>query len=319
MLIKKSTLGRSIRPSEITSEEMYFNRRSFLSLLGGSAAIGSLNAHALPRTWLSEKQFSRAEDTGEDITPEDIAKSYNNFYEFGTAKSDPRQHAHRLTVDPWSVEISGLVEKPGVYTLEDLLKNIDIEERIYRLRCVEAWSMVIPWLGFPVNKIITKAKPLGSAKYVSFTTLRRPEEMPGVRSIFSSIDFPYVEGLRMDEARHDLAIFAVGMYGKLLPNQNGAPFRLVVPWKYGFKSIKSIVKIEFTESQPPTTWNLSNAREYGFYSNVNPNVDHPRWSQATERRLPSSLFNQNRIDTQLFNGYSEVGSLYSGMDLRRFY
>ena len=179
--------------------------------------------------------------------------------------------------------------------------------------------MVIPWLGFPVNKIITKAKPLGSAKYVSITTLRRPEEVPGVRSIFSSIDFPYVEGLRMDEARHDLAIFAVGMYGKLLPNQNGAPFRLVVPWKYGFKSIKSIVKIEFTESQPPTTWNLSNAREYGFYSNVNPDVDHPRWSQATERRLPSSLFNQNRIDTQLFNGYSEVGSLYSGMDLRRFY
>ena len=319
MLIKKTISGRAVLPSEITSERTYFNRRSFLTLMGGTSLFTGVSAQALPEAWLNTKKFAPAENIGEKLTPEDIAKIYNNFYEFGTGKSDPREHAHRMTTEPWNVEIAGLVEKPGMYALEDLLKNIQIEERIYRLRCVEAWSMVIPWLGFPVNKIIAKAKPLGAAKYVSFTTLRRPSEMPGVRSVFSSIDFPYVEGLRMDEANHDLAIFAVGMYGKLLPNQNGAPFRLVVPWKYGFKSIKSIVKIDFTEDQPATTWNLSNAREYGFYSNVNPNVDHPRWSQATERRLPSSLFNQNRIETRLFNGYPEVGNLYSGMDLRRFY
>ena len=223
-----------------------------------------------------------------------------------------------MTTDPWSIQVGGLVGKPGTYDIESLLKDIDIEERVYRLRCVEAWSAVIPWLGFPVKKLLDKFEPLSSAKYVKFTTYLNRDEMRGAGSFFSSINFPYVEGLRLDEANHDLAIFAVGMYGKLLPKQNGAPFRLIVPWKYGFKSIKSIVKIELTKNEPKSTWNISAPNEYGFYSNVNPTVNHPRWSQKSERRLGGG-FLSSKIPTLMFNGYTEVASLYSGMNLRRYF
>ncbi|NJN52399.1 MAG: protein-methionine-sulfoxide reductase catalytic subunit MsrP [Gammaproteobacteria bacterium] len=254
------------------------------------------------------------------ITPQGIAQAYNNFYEFGTAKDDPAANAGRLTTDPWSVEVSGEVGKPGNYPLDDILKPHALQERIYRLRCVEAWSMVVPWIGFPLGDLLKRFEPTGSARYVEFTTLYRPDEMPGQRSAFSGITFPYVEGLRLDEAYHPLAILAVGMYGDALPNQNGAPLRLVVPWKYGFKSIKSIVKIRLTQREPRTTWNRSAPQEYGFYANVNPSVDHPRWSQKTERRLPSSLLSPNRMDTLPFNGYGDaVARLYAGMDLRKFY
>ena len=289
--------------------------RTSSALLVGAAATP---AFALPSGWVDEQGYTEGEPIGEKTTPEQWATRYNNFYEYGTDKEDPSKKAHVLTTDPWSIEVAGLVEKPGKLQIEEVLKGIDLEERIYRLRCVEAWSMVVPWIGFPVKKVLDKFGPLGSAKYVKFTTLYRPKEMPGIRSRFSSINFPYVEGLRLDEANHPLAIFAIGMYGKVLPNQNGAPFRLVVPWKYGFKSIKSIVKIELTEKQPRTTWNKSAPHEYGFYANVNPKVDHPRWSQAKERRLPTTIFG-GTIDTLMFNGYDEVASLYEGMNLKRNY
>ena len=319
MLIKKTAASDS-KASEITPRSVYVNRRAWLQGAGAVSALAVASpALALSSAWLEKTGYRPGEPIDEALTPEDIATRYNNFYEFGTDKSDPAAHAHKMTTDPWSVEVTGEVAKPGTVALEDLIGGIDLEERIYRLRCVEAWSMVIPWIGFPIKKVLERFEPLGSAKYVEFTTLNRPSEMPGIGSFFSSIDFPYVEGLRLDEAYHPLAIFAVGMYGEVLPNQNGAPFRLVVPWKYGFKSIKSIVKIRLTEKQPRTTWNIANAREYGFYSNVNPKVDHPRWSQKTERRLPSSLFSPNRIDTRMFNGYDEVAGLYAGMDLRRNY
>lgn len=308
-----------VNPSEITPESAFVNRRQILQQAGIVAASATaLPALALPSGWVEERGYVEGAEIGEEITPSTYAYRYNNFYEFGTDKRDPSRYADRMTVDPWSVEIAGLFNKTGTVSIEELLKGVDLEERIYRLRCVEAWSMVIPWVGFPVKKILDKFEPLGSAKYVQFTTALKRDEMPGVRSFFSSIDFPYVEGLRLDEANHPLCIFAVGMYGKVMPNQNGAPFRLVVPWKYGFKSIKSIVKIELTERQPKTTWNVSAANEYGFYANVNPTVNHPRWSQATERRLPSGLFS-DRIDTRMFNGYDEVASLYEGMNLRRYY
>ncbi len=316
MLIKRPI---DIKPSEITPQAMYRSRRRFL---GGSAALATaaaLPAAALPAAWLDEREVRPGTPIGEAMTSERDATTYNNFYEFGTGKDDPAAYAHEMTIDPWSVEISGEVAKPGRFGLEEVLAGIDLEERIYRLRCVEAWSMVVPWIGFPVKKVLDKFEPTGNAKYVEFNTLVRPEEMRGQRSFFSSIDWPYVEGLRLDEANHPLCIFAVGMYGKLLPNQNGAPFRLVVPWKYGFKSIKSIVSIRLTETQPRNTWNVLQPREYGFYANVNPTVDHPRWSQATERRFPTSLFNPNRIETRMFNGYEEVAPLYAGMDLRRLY
>lgn len=314
MLIKKPS---DVRPSEITPKSVYQTRRQFMAGAASMAIAGS--AMGLPAAWLKDRGFAKGEPIGEELTPVEDATRYNNFYEFGTDKDDPVNHAHEMTVDPWTVEIDGLVEKPGKFAIEDLLAGIDLEERIYRLRCVEAWSMVIPWIGFSLKKVLDKARPLGDAKYVAFQTLHRPEEMRGQRSFFSSIDWPYVEGLRLDEANHPLAILAVGMYGELMPNQNGAPLRLVVPWKYGFKSIKSIVKISLVKRQPPTTWNLLQPKEYGFYSNVNPTVDHPRWSQATERRLPSSLFSPNRIDTRMFNGYEEVASLYEGMNLRKHY
>lgn len=289
--------------------------------------IGGLAMQGYAASELSEMLRSKipagfgAPDFDEAITPFELANSYNNYYEFGLNKSDPSKYAHQLTTDPWSVEVSGEVAKPGTYTLEDILAPHDFEERVYRLRCVEAWSMVIPWIGFPLGNLLSRFEPSSNAKYVEFTTLFRPEEMRGQRvsGFLTSIDFPYVEGLRMDEAMHPLAILAVGMYGQILPNQNGAPLRLVVPWKYGFKSIKGIVKIRLTSRQPDTTWNLSAPNEYGFYANVNPQVDHPRWSQARERRVSASFFNK-KIDTLMFNGYAdEVAHLYQGMNLRRNY
>jgi len=258
--------------------------------------------------------------TDEPLTPLDDITAYGNFYEFGTDKGDPARYAGEMTVDPWSVEVDGAVHKPGKLNLEDVLSGFELEERIYRLRCVEAWSMVVPWVGFPLSDLLKRFEPKSEARYVAFQTLYRPDEMPGTRSFTSTIDWPYREGLRLDEAMHPLTLIAVGLYGKTLPNQNGAPLRLVVPWKYGFKSIKSIVRLRLTEKQPTTTWQALQPREYGFYANVNPEVDHPRWSQATERRLPSSLFKPNRIPTRMFNGYGEqVAYLYKGMDLTRNY
>ena len=320
MLIKTPA---DIRPSEITPESVYRSRRRFMresgTLAAGAATLTGTSAVGLPAEWLAARELKPGVPIGEEMTSERDATSYNNFYEFGTDKADPAKYAHEMTVDPWTVNVTGEVEKPGKIGLEDMLSGIDIEERIYRLRCVEAWSMVIPWIGFPVKKVIDKFQPTSDAKYVEFRTLHRPSEMRGQRSFFSNIDWPYVEGLRMDEANHPLAIFAVGMYGKLLPNQNGAPIRLVVPWKYGFKSIKSIVEIRLTKRQPKNTWNVLQPSEYGFYANVNPNVDHPRWSQASERRFPTTLFKPNRIETRMFNGYDEVASLYRGLDLSRHY
>ncbi|MYD45681.1 MAG: protein-methionine-sulfoxide reductase catalytic subunit MsrP [Gammaproteobacteria bacterium] len=309
---------REIPSSEITPEAVYLSRRKFIGQSSAVVAAGALahSTFALPDSWIEDNGYEPMDEIGEDITPKKHATNHNNFFEFGTGKTDPAKHAHQMTVDPWSVEIEGLVEKPGKLSLEDVIKDIDLEERIYRLRCVEAWSMVIPWIGFPVKKVLDKVRPLSDAKYVKFTTLLRKSEMPGTKALFSSIEYPYVEGLRLDEANHPLTIFAIGMYGKVLPNQNGAPFRLVVPWKYGFKSIKSIVKIELTKKQPQTTWNLSASHEYGFYANVNPKVDHPRWSQATERRLPQGLIPRS-IKTKMFNGYDEVASLYEGLDLKK--
>ena len=312
-------------PSEITPERVYRSRRQIMALGASSLALAGLNAFALPEGWLKSRGFAagpafKGQDQAEEVTPFQYASSYNNFYEFGTDKGDPAQYAGEMTVDPWSVEVTGEVARPGKVAIEDLLAGVDLEERIYRLRCVEAWSMVIPWIGFPVKRLLDRFEPTASARYVEFTTLHRPEEMRGQRSFFSSIDWPYVEGLRLDEAYHPLAIFAVGMYGQVLPNQNGAPLRLVVPWKYGFKSIKSIVAIRLTRRQPRTTWNVMAPQEYGFYANVNPNVDHPRWSQKIERRLPSSFLRANRIETRMFNGYDEeVAPLYAGMNLRRKY
>lgn len=311
MLIRKPA---DLPSHEITPESVYLNRRS---LLGGALAGGAL-ALSGARVALADETDRWQGPDGEAVTPEAIATGYNNFYEFGLDKTDPAKYAHEMTVDPWSVEVGGECAKPGTYAFEDVIKGFTPEDRVYRFRCVEAWSMVVPWLGIPLKSILDRYEPNGNARFVEFTTLNRPKEMRGQRSYFSSIDWPYVEGLRMDEAMHPLAIMAVGIYGKTLPNQNGAPWRLVVPWKYGFKSIKSIVKIRFTREQPKNTWNLTAPREYGFYANVNPEVDHPRWSQASERRLPSTLFDPNRRDTLMFNGYADqVAALYAGMDLRR--
>ena len=295
-----------LKQSEVTDEQVFVNRRH---LLAGLAGIGL--AGGLPST-LSAAQ--RAEELvpneWEDIT------SYNNFYEFGTGKSDPAKYAGALTTAPWSVEINGLVDRPAVYHLEDILQKMAIEERIYRFRCVEAWSMVVPWNGFELADLLNMAGVQSQAKYVAFQTLYRPEEMRGQN--YPVLDWPYVEGLRLDEAMHPLTLMANGIYGKQIPNQNGAPLRLVVPWKYGFKSIKSIVKITLTDTMPPTSWSLANAREYGFYSNVNPQVDHPRWSQATERRIGGGLF-AKRQPTLMFNGYQEdVAEMYKDMDLTKF-
>ncbi|NWL75399.1 protein-methionine-sulfoxide reductase catalytic subunit MsrP [Pseudomonas taiwanensis] len=323
------------REHEVTPESVYLSRRQLIAAAGGFAAMAALPGHSLAAStypdvesvqgpaWFNEKLAGthwRAVTPGsESITPFQDATHYNNFYEFGTNKGDPARHAERMQLEPWTVHIEGEVAKPGTYSIEDLVKPHGLEERIYRLRCVEAWSMVIPWLGFPLADLLKRVEPTSNAKYVSFETRLAPDEMAGVRSGFSLIDWPYVEGLRLDEAMHPLTILAVGMYGRVLPNQNGAPLRLVVPWKYGFKSIKSIVRISLVSEQPPTTWQSIAPEEYGFYSNVNPEVDHPRWSQAHERRLPSGLFSPNIVPTRMFNGYDEVASLYVGLDLRKYY
>ena len=305
---KRFPVTQALRTSEITSKSTYLNRRSLLK--GMSAAAG-----------LSLAPWAGANATlADELTPKHLVTGYNNFWEFGKDKGDPAENAHTLTTDPWSVEVTGATHKPGTYAFEDVIKGLVPEERIYRFRCVEAWSMVVPWMGIPLKAILDRFEPTGSAKYVELTTLYRPSEMPGQRSLFSGIDWPYVEGLRLDEAYHPLTIMAVGLYGETLPNQNGAPWRLIVPWKYGFKSVKSVVKIRFTEKEPLNSWQKSQPREYGFYANVNPAVDHPRWSQATERRLTGKLFDTNRIPTLPFNGYAEeVADLYAGMDLARYY
>jgi sulfoxide reductase catalytic subunit YedY len=332
-----------ISESEVTDKEIYLNRRNFIKNSALGSALGSLALstpalfanqaesdvlqHEFPRigdkvpSWLNDKvskTVSSLYRVNEDVTPYQYVTQYNNFYEFGTDKGDPYDNATDFRTDPWSVEISGEVERRGKFTLEDILKPHDLEERIYRLRCVEAWSMVVPWIGFPLGDLVKRFKPTAKAKYIRFKTLFDPGQMPGQHSAFTSIDYPYVEGLRMDEAMNELAFLSVGLYGDVIPPQNGAPLRLVVPWKYGFKSIKSIVKIEFLSRRPRTTWEISNSREYGFYANVNPEVNHPRWSQATERRLPGSLFRPNRRDTLMFNGYGEqVAVLYKDLDLKK--
>jgi len=316
-----------IPSSEITSEGVYLKRREFIkagAALLPSLAAGSLSASALasasdlPLDFKASRPGSNGFHTSEATTPYSDVTAYCNFYEFGTQKGDPALYANEMSVDPWSVEVVGEVARPGKLNLEDLLTRFDLEERIYRLRCVEAWSMVVPWVGFPLASLLSHFEPTSKANYVAFETLHDPDQMRGTRSRTSIIDWPYQEGLRMDEAMHPLTLMSVGMYGKTLPNQNGAPVRLVVPWKYGFKSIKSIVRISLTEKQPKTSWQSISPREYGFYSNVNPDVDHPRWSQKYERRLPSTLFQPNRIPTRHFNGYEEqVARLYTGMDLVR--
>ena len=295
-----------LKQSEVTDEQVFVNRRHLLAGLVGIGLAGGLAS------------ASSAAQRAEELVPnewEDIT-NYNNYYEFGTGKSDPAKYAGALSTTPWSVEINGLVDRPAVYHLEDILQKMTIEERIYRFRCVEAWSMVVPWNGFELADLLNMAGVQSQANYVAFQTLYRPEEMRGQN--YPVLDWPYVEGLRLDEAMHPLTLMANGIYGKQIPNQNGAPLRLVVPWKYGFKSIKSIVKITLTDTMPPTSWSLANAREYGFYSNVNPQVDHPRWSQATERRIGGGLF-AKRQPTLMFNGYQEdVAELYKDMDLTKF-
>jgi sulfoxide reductase catalytic subunit YedY len=318
MLIKRAP---DIRSSEITDQKLYLRRREFLeaasipalTALAGFApgAIGTAGAQT--RTKLPNVRKS-SYTVNETQTPYESVTTYNNFYEFGTDKEDPAATSKRFRTKPWSVKIEGEVAKPATYTLEDILKPHALEERVYRLRCVEAWSMVIPWVGFPLADLIKRVEPTSKAKFVEFSTLLDPAQMPGQdRPV---LDWPYVEGLRLDEAMHPLALLSVGLYGEVLPNQNGAPLRLVVPWKYGFKSIKSIVRIRFVEKQPRTAWEKSQPREYGFYSNVNPQVDHPRWSQATERRIGEFF----KRPTLMFNGYADqVASLYTGMDLRKNY
>ncbi len=320
---------QKILSSEITPQEIYDQRtqlrRQFLKTAAGTAA-GIATAGMTTPLFASPPKLKGIQKTrygaGEKLTAYEHVTSYNNFYEFGTDKGDPARHAGSLKTRPWSIAIEGEVARPANYQLEDLIRPHRLQERIYRLRCVEAWSMVIPWVGIPLAEIIKRVKPTSKAKYVQFVTLHDPKQMPGQRPSFlgSGLSWPYVEGLRIDEAMNPLTLLAVGLYGEVLPNQSGAPIRLVVPWKYGFKSIKSIVKIRFVEKQPQTTWKASAPREYGFYSNVNPNVDHPRWSQARERRIgEDGLFTPKR-ETLPFNGYAdEVAQLYAGMDLKKFY
>jgi sulfoxide reductase catalytic subunit YedY len=304
-----------IPPSEITPPEIYRERRRFMQGMGALAAGAALGAAADAGAGAKLAGVRpSAYRLDEDKTPYKDVTTYNNFYEFGTGKGDPAKNAGSLITRPWSVAIEGEVSNPMVYDLDALLKLAPLEERVYRMRCVEGWSMVIPWVGFPLREIIRRAAPTGNAKYVEFVTLNDPRQMPGLRS--RVLDWPYVEGLRLDEAMHPLTLLTVGLYGEVLPNQNGAPVRLVVPWKYGFKSAKSIVKIRFVEKPPLTAWMRAAPREYGFYSNVNPQVDHPRWSQAKERRIGEF----RKRDTLMFNGYGDqVASLYRGMDLKKLF
>ena len=299
---------QNLTEKDITPESDFLNRRQIVKSLAG---IGLAGLGLAAGTSSSLAKGSDTTNTWEEIT------SYNNYYEFGTGKNDPLRYAHQLKTTPWSIVIDGLVERPARYALEDIVEKMTVEERIYRLRCVEGWSMVVPWNGFELADLLNLAGIKNGAKYVAFETALRPDEMPGVS--YPVLDWPYVEGLRLDEAMHPLTIMANGIYGKAIPNQNGAPLRLVVPWKYGFKSIKSVVRITLTDNQPSTSWNKSNPREYGFYSNVNPEVDHPRWTQAYERPIGGGLFSK-RKPTLMFNGYaSEVAGMYDGMDLRNFY
>lgn len=295
-----------LTPADVTPKHVWMNRRQLLA--GGAAALaaGSIAPPARAQELVPNSL--------EDIT------TYNNFYEFGTGKGDPARFADMLTTSPWEIKVDGLVDNPGTYPIAELIGDIDVEERIYRFRCVEAWSMVIPWNGFELNKVLEKVGVQDGARYVAFETLVRPEEMPGQRGFRGGgIDWPYREGLRLDEAMHPLTMMATGIYGEPMPNQNGAPIRLVVPWKYGFKSIKSIVRISLVAEEPPTTWNMLQSSEYGFYSNVNPTVDHPRWSQASERVIGGGLF-ASRQDTLMFNGYEDqVAGLYEGMDLSEYF
>ncbi|MEP7382138.1 MAG: protein-methionine-sulfoxide reductase catalytic subunit MsrP [Gemmatimonadota bacterium] len=317
MLIRV-TPEHPIRSSEITSEFDYENRRQFLKeagLLGlGVAGMALLSKGAQGQGSTQQGTSINGAELKPELTPWEDVTSYNNFYEFGTSKDDPADNAKEFKARPWTVKVEGMVAKPATYALDDLLKPHKLEERIYRHRCVEAWSMVVPWLGFPMADFVKRMEPTSSAKYIEFTTLLDPKRMPGQRS--AVLDWPYVEALRLDEAMNPLAFMTVGVYGKMLPNQNGAPIRHVVPWKYGFKGCKSIVSVKFTDKAPRTAWNVSNPGEYGFYGNVNPTVDHPRWSQAKERRIGEF----RKRDTLMFNGYAQqVSSLYSGMDLRKFY
>lgn len=331
MLIKTHDNG-FIHPvsSEITPRSAYAGRRDMMKLLAGGVAGAALAG------WASREALAQTQRPGklaalpggkssvagavvmEKLTDYKDASTYNNFYEFGTDKADPAKNAHTLKTTPWTVEVDGLVRKPARYTLEDLLKLSAQEERIYRMRCVEGWSMVIPWVGYSMSELIKRVEPLGNAKYVEFITQADPKTMPFVGS--RVLDWPYVEGLRLDEAMHPLTLLTFGMYGEVLPNQNGAPVRLVVPWKYGFKNGKSIVKIRFTDKEPKTAWNKAAPQEYGFYSNVNPDVDHPRWSQASERRIGEDGLFAKKRKTLMFNGYeAQVGQLYAGMDLKKFF
>src|SRR5450830_281748 len=310
--------------SEITPQQVYAGRRAFIGQLAAGALAGSSlltagNAAAQGSGARKLKaQLNNAYAVMDKPTAYQDATTYNNYYEFGTDKSDPAKTAGTLKTNPWTVSIEGEVKKPFTLDLDALTKLAPLEERIYRLRCVEGWSMVIPWIGYSLSELIKKVEPLGSAKYVEFVTLADPKTMPGVGS--RVLDWPYVEGLRLDEAMHPLTLLSFGMYGELLPNQNGAPVRLVVPWKYGFKSVKSLVKIRFTDKQPATAWNKAAANEYGFYSNVNPGVDHPRWSQASERRIGEDGLFAKKRPTLMFNGYeAQVGQLYAGMDLKKFF
>jgi len=332
MLIKTHANGFDhLVPSEITPRGIYQGRRELIKLMAtgaaGAAMAGWAGRQALAQTVQKPgklvalpggKSAVAGAVTMEKITDYKDASTYNNYYEFGTDKADPAKNAHTLVTKPWSVAVEGLVKQPKTFTLEDLIKLAPQEERIYRLRCVEGWSMVIPWVGYSLSELIKKVEPLGNAKYVEFITLADPKTMPFVGS--RVLDWPYVEALRMDEAMHPLALLAFGMYGEVLPNQNGAPVRMVLPWKYGFKSGKSIVKIRFTDKEPRTAWNKAAAQEYGFYSNVNPDVDHPRWSQATERRIGEDGLFAKKRKTLMFNGYeAQVGQLYAGMDLKKNY
>ena len=323
---KLDMADEKIKPSEITPEGVFLNRRNFLR---AGLVVGTTAATAVTYRFFSSQPTTSASESGvseilnvvknkapvidETMNTLEEISNYNNFYEFSTDKRAVAKKAERFVTRPWTVDVGGLVRNPGTFDIDALLK-FDQEERIYRFRCVEAWSMVIPWIGFPLKALLDRVEPLSTAKYVAFETHYDPDQMQS--SFSAGIDFPYVEGLRLDEAMHPLTILATGLYGKLLPNQNGAPIRLVVPWKYGFKSIKSIVKITLTDTEPPTTWNIASPDEYGFYSNVNPDVDHPRWSQATERRIGEI----GRRKTLLFNGYADqVAPLYDGMDLKKYF
>jgi len=319
MSIKRPRFDEPL-PSEITPRALFESRRLFMQqlALGGMAGTGLINnAFADPALARLAARANPAFIAKDKPTSYADATSYNNFYEFGTDKGDPMLYANTLKPRPWTVRIDGEVKKPLTLDIDSLLKLAPLEERLYRLRCVEGWSMAIPWIGYSLAELIRKVEPTGNAKYIEFTSLADPKQMPGVGS--RVLDWPYVEGLRMDEANHPLALLCVGMYGQVLPNQNGAPVRIVVPWKYGFKSAKSIVRIRFTETQPKTAWNKSVPEEYGFYSNVNPEVDHPRWSQGSERRIGEDGFFNKKRKTLMFNGYPEVASLYAGMDLKKFY